>query len=307
MEECLKRLARMNVFLAVCFVATGCICAVACRATSIEVTAIPAVLVVLLVLGAGYAPVPAYWHQKGRIDRRDAALVIPWCLLTWIVGAVPPIVAARLAFPLRDGLFFAMDRSLGFDGSRFLAWSAHLPAAGVISATYPLLINYLEVAIVVPALLGKRESVRFLLANTMAFLIGIGISAVMPAIGPWIGEPVHPSALQLAMQTQLEAIRSQPVYRFSLMTDGAGIVAFPSFHVVWAVLAASAFWGWRWLRVPVALFSGMIVLSTLTTGWHYLTDVLAGLALAALVLYLAEKLMAAEAAVRREEAARSGA
>jgi membrane-associated phospholipid phosphatase len=63
----------------------------------------------------------------------------------------------------------------------------------------------------------------------------------------------------------------------------------PSFHVIWAILCAAALWGYRPLRVPVALLSIMIVFSTLTTGWHYFTDVLAGVVVAAIAMVIARR------------------
>jgi protein-S-isoprenylcysteine O-methyltransferase Ste14 len=58
------------------------------------------------------------------------------------------------------------------------------------------------------------------------------------------------------------------------------VAAFPSFHVIWALLAADA-WSrgaGRWRRTWVALVAGAIVTACLTTGMHALADVAAGIA-----------------------------
>ena len=55
-----------------------------------------------------------------------------------------------------------------------------------------------------------------------------------------------------------------------------------------AIFCAAALWGFRLLRIPVALLSGMIVISTVTTGWHYVSDVAAGIAVACLSLAIAK-------------------
>ena len=63
--------------------------------------------------------------------------------------------------------------------------------------------------------------------------------------------------------------------------DGlAGRVAFPSFHVAWAVIAACACAsrGWRW-GLLVWLWAVATMVSCATTGMHALVDVSAGLLL----------------------------
>jgi membrane-associated phospholipid phosphatase len=72
------------------------------------------------------------------------------------------------------------------------------------------------------------------------------------------------------------------------LSQGAGIICFPSFHVIWAILCAAALWGFRPLRIPIALLSGTIVVSTMTTGWHYFSDVLAGVVIAVLAIAIAK-------------------
>jgi len=60
-----------------------------------------------------------------------------------------------------------------------------------------------------------------------------------------------------------------------------GIAAFPSLHVAFEFLV------WLWLRrvwragaMLFAIFTVLIFLGSVVTGWHYLIDALAGLALA---------------------------
>ena len=66
------------------------------------------------------------------------------------------------------------------------------------------------------------------------------------------------------------------------------IVCFPSFHVIWAIFCVAALWGFRFLRIPVSLLAGMIIISTVTTGWHYFIDVLGGIVIAGLSLAIAK-------------------
>ena len=58
------------------------------------------------------------------------------------------------------------------------------------------------------------------------------------------------------------------------------MICFPSFHTILAVLAAIALWPLPRLRWMAAVWGTLIVVSTVTTGTHYLIDVLAGFAVA---------------------------
>ena len=59
-----------------------------------------------------------------------------------------------------------------------------------------------------------------------------------------------------------------------------GIVAFPSFHTILAILSTRALWGIGKLRVFSAALCVAICISTVATGWHYVIDVFAGIAVA---------------------------
>jgi membrane-associated phospholipid phosphatase len=55
-----------------------------------------------------------------------------------------------------------------------------------------------------------------------------------------------------------------------------GIVCLPSFHAFWAIVSAQALYTFRYLRYPAIAIASLITVSTLTTGWHYGVDVIAG-------------------------------
>ena len=53
---------------------------------------------------------------------------------------------------------------------------------------------------------------------------------------------------------------------------------------MWAVLLTAAFWGRGWTFYPIAVLNLAVLVSTVTTGMHYYTDVLAGLAICGVII-----------------------
>jgi membrane-associated phospholipid phosphatase len=70
-----------------------------------------------------------------------------------------------------------------------------------------------------------------------------------------------------------------------------GVIAFPSFHAVLAILFTYAHRGSR-VFVPVAVFNGLMLLSIPSEGGHYLVDVLGGIAVGLLAILMTRALPA---------------
>jgi membrane-associated phospholipid phosphatase len=262
--------------------------AAVCIFTSARVDHVGSTLVGLGVTLAMVAALPLYWHEKRRPEMRDAALTIPWILLLAVILPIPVDAGARLAFPLQDIQLMHADHALGVSVPGIMTWAARHWPGRCINRTYQLLMPLLAIAAILPALTGKvQEARRFLFANLLAFIIGVPLFTLMPAIGPWYGYHLETTPLQMKGQADLLALRVSGPYSI----HPAGIVCFPSFHVIWAILCTVALSGFKPLRVPVCILSGLIILSTMTTGWHYFSDVLAGAAIAAVAAWLPTKLI----------------
>lgn len=92
---------------------------------------------------------------------------------------------------------------------------------------------------------------------------------------------------QAAVQSYLWQLKTDSMLRIN--PDAAGVVSFPSFHLVLAILPVFALWCIRVVKWFALALASMIAVSTITTGWHYGIDVIGGVAVAFAAQWIAEK------------------
>jgi PAP2 superfamily len=294
--------SRFHLFMAGACATVLCVSVPGCICTATSVVGIAGILIAIIAILLVLLPLPVYWHEKGKEDRREAVLVLLWTVVLAAILRYPLLIGARLRMPLRDSAFAGIDRSLGFSVPAVTGWAARCGWAGtLLNRSYALLLPLLLLAIFLPALAGRRKAAQeFLAANCIAFAIAIPLFVLFPAVGPWAiyHFPARPDQQQC--ENLLLALRSSSTF-LAMPGQDAGIMCFPSFHVVWAVLSARALWGFRSLRAPVGILATLISISTMTTGWHYLVDVLGGLVVAEVSILVARTYLLGwkEAATRR--------
>ena len=224
------------------------------------------------------------YNDVKSYEKRNAALTLPWVML--LVAIIPSmaVLSVRFEFPLRDVLLARMDKALGLNVPAIAGWTAAHPHWQILSdKSYDVLYLLLPIAMFLPGILGRREAAeQFIVANAAAFLISFPIFTLMPAIGPWAGSEFAGNAAQKACEASIIALHSG-----SKTAAVVGVVSFPSFHVIWAVLSARALWPIRGLRIVGVAMACLVTVSTVTTGWHYVVDVIAGFAMAGVALGIA--------------------
>jgi membrane-associated phospholipid phosphatase len=285
----LAAVPRFHRFMALSGAALLAVVFVGCWLTSIRIPDAGLLAIAVVILVAAILPLPAYWNEKGKIGLRDAALTLPWGL--FLMVSLPCVVGvagrAGMHIGLQDAFFARLDQALGVSVPSILAWASHHWLGNFIDHSYPFLFPMLLVALLLPALTGKvRQAQEFLTGNLLSFAIGMPLFALFPAVGPWYGYNFPPNPGQAICQQSLFLLRTPGPYSLQPF----GVVCFPSFHVIWAVLSVYALWCFRPLRIPVLLLAGLILLSTLTLAWHYFVDVLAGILVAAAAIVLSRAL-----------------
>ena len=185
---------------------------------------------------------------------------------------------ATTARPLVDSPLMQIDQWFYVHVPTVVTWAAaHPGVAAALRWCYGTLMIQTIGTIVILGLAGQRKPLE---AFMMRFMIAALLTAVMfylwPADGPFTGYGYAPSNGQARYLEHFHALRSGE--RDLVTWRGAeGLITFPSFHSTWAILLALAFWGRPLLFSVSAIVNLAVLVSTLTTGWHYFADVLGGI------------------------------
>lgn len=203
-------------------------------------------------------------------------------------AAVLSYIATGLSLPLIDEFLVQVDGFLGFEWLRYIAYVNERPLLGRLStAVYMTTLTQIALTAAILPLAGRPERSRELvLAIMIAGLATILISALWPAAGA-LGHYRPDEALyqanrplvDLAYKEEFFAMREGEIRILSLVAM-KGLIAFPSYHAVLAVLTVAVFRGIPWAFWPLAALNLAVLLSTPIDGGHHLIDMLAGVVVA---------------------------
>ena len=206
------------------------------------------------------------------------------------------LLGATATYPLAadthgaiDPLLQAVDGALHFD---WLAWyqtvAAHRSLQLLGTAAYQSI--YVTPALILGycAWSDRRAEARgFVASFWFAAVLTLLLFRVMPAIGPlatlWHGPIPYVPESALYEADLLPMLRLGNGYVVDL---GAlrGLVSVPSFHTASGVVYIATAWPMARLRWPVLALTSAMLLATPVEGTHYLTDMLAGAAVAIVAL-----------------------
>jgi hypothetical protein len=191
--------------------------------------------------------------------------------------------------PFVDDALVACDAALGCDVASIQVWAErHSTINAGLQLAYNSLLWQTPLVIVVLGFGGDRLKLEgFVRQFMLSTLACAAVFAAWPGEGPFAAYGYAPSASQSAYLDHLHALRDGT--RTLITWRGAeGLITFPSFHTCWAILLAWALRGRGWLTVAAVLLNAAVIVSTLTTGWHYGTDVIGGGVTAVLAIAASE-------------------
>lgn len=146
----------------------------------------------------------------------------------------------------------------------------------------------------------RRVRVAFTDSNTTMWIIGAWLYVLVPSLGPAYRFPEVwlPLSAMFANTQQLQRLLMSNYQIVLQYKSGAprpvnilfGIAAFPSLHVAFQMLVF--LWMrrlWRYGEIVFGLFTLIIFLGSIVTGWHYLIDGIAGVMLAVICYAVAAR------------------
>lgn len=232
----------------------------------------------LALAGGVTAGVALFYQISGRSTR--LAQAAHWTLL-WLIfvnaGTVFIYIAAACGGPTHDAMLVAADAALGFDWSGWYNFLApHRNLRFVLWLAYLSLFPQILISIF---WFSCREldyyNYELLLNNVVSLLITTAIFLMFPVLG-------HQETSRGLDLPVLLALRGGGPWSFDL-SQLQGLISFPSYHTVLAVLLTYAHRR-SLLLVPIALGNIIMLFSIPTVGQHYLVDIIAGAAVALLAI-----------------------
>jgi PAP2 superfamily protein len=202
-----------------------------------------------------------------------------------VIATLSYLSVGMSGLPLFDAHLAALDRALGLDWMAYYRWLTASPQLALaVRVIYASLGPQMPVLYLLLNLAGHEDRARELfLASACSSFAVVAFGALLPAAGAFVYYGVPEARTTLYVQEYLAVRQGLRVFDLRILQ---GLVQFPSFHAVLAVMCAHAVRGMRALFPLSLLLNGLIVAVTPIGGGHHFVDVLAGLLLAALVLWV---------------------
>ena len=186
--------------------------------------------------------------------------------------------------PLIDPVLVDIDAGLRCHLPAIVSWAqAHPTVQRLLQMAYDTLLPQTAL-IATLGLVGDRRPLEVFVQRFMiSALLTAALFYAYPAAGPFEAFGYELSEVQSRYMAHFEGLRAGQMETISLQ-QAEGLITFPSFHATWAILLALSCRHRPWLFALSALLNGMVLIATLTTGWHYLADVYAGVIVAAIAI-----------------------
>ncbi|HEY0271260.1 MAG TPA: phosphatase PAP2 family protein [Sphingomonas sp.] len=264
-------------------------------------------------------------HMKGLLlDTRDLfvvasfmtfAAICAWCLLRLgrvglafttlsatalfaiiLLALLDTAVLATQGRPFADPLFATADSVVApwLNWYDLAVWFSRHPVASQLCEWVYHSIAWQPFVLIATLCWGRRpqETWRFIGMWTLSLMICQMVFALYPGVGAYAFHHVNAALTSPTSEAvssgQLRLLTKLRTPSLAIIDNSCigGIITFPSFHAVAAALLARGYWRIPQLRVPFAALNLAMLATAIPMGGHYVVDLLAGLAVAALAIVI---------------------
>jgi hypothetical protein len=201
-----------------------------------------------------------------------------------VAGVTFMYLATSAALPLQDARLASLDHFIGFNWFEFLilANSNRVISSVLVIAYHSALPQLIFLYLLLCFSGRQRRLAEFLALSSITSVATGALMVLVPAAGAYayyqpqreLFDGFSANAGMWHYET-FSMLRTQTnaILDFRKIE---GLVTFPSYHTVLAIITAYAVRGIRFFSLPAAILNGVVIVSTLPEGGHFLVDVLAG-------------------------------
>ncbi|MGA7674803.1 MAG: phosphatase PAP2 family protein [Rhizomicrobium sp.] len=254
------------------------------------------------VLSAALAGGGLFYDRVRKDARLSAMLLATSFLVAFSAGFSVLNYFLLTVAGARIDLFLAQaDRAMGFDWPSAMAFMSRHPGPDlVLKIAYQSVLPQIAFLI---ALLGWKSRCEEISGLCLAIAVGamatVFFWTFFPSFGAFAVYRLDPSVadrLSLALDSRyandlLNLLATGPGHISP--HNVKGLIGFPSFHAAMAVMVTWYARRLAYVRWPVCALNLIVLVSTPIQGGHHVVDVVGGLAVAALAIVLADRIVAA--------------
>jgi len=219
-------------------------------------------------------------------------------LLFSALASVASYLGMTLSLPLSDEALARAGEALGFDWLWSLAWVNSRPvlARVLVLGYHSCTLQTVGVVVVLGFSCQIRNLQEYLALFALTSLCVVTLSSIFPALGAY--QHFGPVAEDFSSLTanagvwhlaHLRELRAGSLHSL-VMSEAEGLVSFPSFHAVLAIIITYSLRETRYLAIPVLLVNLGLLVGTVPEGGHYLIDVVIGVLIALGAIALVRRL-----------------
>lgn len=244
---------------------------------------VPLLALLLILFNLGLR---LYFPQTSKARIIGQELFYFFCIMCVIAFATNAVQLTP--FPPIDQSIVDFEKRIHINMEAIVKWTNNRPQfKNILSIIYDSLtyqMSLLPLIIIFTCRIHLLRTYYFLLLCTT--LLGFGFYYFFPTMAP---ASIMNSALFSADQIATGLKFQQIHHHINPTTNEGGLIALPSFHVIWAVLCVHLLREWRIPFLILMIINTFLIASCVLLGWHYCTDLIGSAVVLLISYYLMKK------------------